>query len=209
MSLRGLAALARRQVVVILLVALVIMGLAYSFKRTPPTFQETVTVALIAPGPNPYASAFGTTLISTGESLIKWIDGPQGQTKLQQAGAAGGFTIGLVNFSNQEYPFYSEPYLTATSTANDPAVTTQVLLAGIRVFNEELAAIQAGMHVHIAGLIKTETIGDTGPIIQLGSSKRTYAGLGILGIIAAYQAAIFCDRRRIRLLGFGGRRRLA
>jgi hypothetical protein len=205
-TLRELAALARRQVVAIALVALITLGIAYSFKRTPPTFQDTGTIALVSPGPNPYASQFSNSLIITGESIVKWIDGPQGQAKLQQVGAGTGFAIGLVNFSNQEYPYYAEPYLTASSTASNPAMATQIFLAGTRVFNEKLAAVQA--HVHKAHLITTKTIGGTDPIIALGSSKRSYAGLGILGVIAAYQVANFCNRRRIRirLPGFSGRK---
>lgn len=212
MSLRQLSALARRQAIVLLVVFLVLLGIAYSFKKTPQVFQETATVVLMTSEPNPYVPQFSSTLINTGELLVQWTVGPEGQAALQRAGAGTGFDIDLVNFYNQEYPLYSQPYLTVTGSGVGAAATRKVFTAGLRVFDNKLAAIQTAEGAKPADFITTKLIGDSGPIIQLGSNKRAYGGLALLGIIAAYMAATFFDRRGIQLSGFGrlsslGRRR--
>ena len=136
MGLHELSALARRQVIPILAVFLVVLGIAYSFKKTPPVFSESGDLVLVtaSAAPNPYISSdYADSLIGTGDLLVQWINSSAGQTALRQAGAGTGFQIGLVNFANEEYPYYSEPYLTVSGSSIGPTAANQVLKAGIKV----------------------------------------------------------------------------
>jgi hypothetical protein len=200
MSLSQLSALARRQAVVLGVVLLVLLGVAYSFKKTPQTFMETGTLVLVSysAAPNPYVTQYNSSLINTGDILVKWVDSPAGQAALQQAGAGTGFEIGLVNFYNEEYPLYTEPYLTVSGSGIGAAGAKQVFTAGVRVFDERLASLQSAAGAKPADFITARMVGDSGPIIQLGSSKRVYGGLAVLGIIAAFLLAAFFDRRGIQ-----------
>lgn len=202
MSLSELAALVRRHIVAAAIVVVVAAGFAYHIKHTPPTFEDNATIVLAPPNPvlsppyaNPYAPPFGPSLIITGELMVKWITGAQGQQLLQQAGVSNTFSVALINFSDQEYPLYGEPNLTISGIGEDPVSAHNALVTGTRIFEQGLASQEEHYHVRPAYRIATHVIGDSGPIVQLGSSKRTYAGLAALTIIALYMALIILDRR--------------
>ena len=202
MSFSELAALARRHIVAVAVVLVVAVGVAYSFKHTPHTYGENATIVLSPPNPmlsppyvNPYAPGFGTSLIITGEVMTKWMTGAQGRQLLRQVGIVNAFNVALINFSDQEYPLYSEPNLTVSATAEDPTAAHSALEAGIQIFEEGLIDQESRANVPPSERIATHVIADSGPILQLGSSKRTYAGLAVLTIIGIYMTANFIDRR--------------
>jgi hypothetical protein len=201
-SLRELAALARRHGLAVGIVLLIAMGTAYGFKHTPPAYQEggslVLTPVQALTNPNPYTSPFAESMISTGEVMVKWLTGPQGQQQLDRAGADDNFGATLINFSDQEYPFYGQPYLTVTGTGNSAAAAHSALIEGIQVFNNELTDLQSQVGVPSDTRITTHMVGDSGPMVQPGSNKRVYAGLGFLTIVAAFMLASFLDRHPFR-----------
>jgi len=201
-SPRELSALGRRHLFALSLVLLVAVATAYTFKRTPPVYQESATVVLTAPKslayPNPYTS-FGQSLITTGEIMQFWINGAEGKQRLRQAGVASGLDVSLVNLYNQQYPYYGEPYLTVSATGQDPASAHRVFATGTGLLEQNLAARQASQGVKPTNRIAAHTIGDTGPIITPGSRKRSFPGLVLLTIVAAFMVTTFLDRHPVRL----------
>jgi hypothetical protein len=202
-SLRDLVALARRHLVVVMVIILAATAMAYDFKKTPPLYQESATLVLspiaAKPNPNPYVSSYGESLINTGGLLVQWITGPQGQQVLQRAGISKSFDISLVNLSDQEYPYYGVPYATASGTATTLSEAHRVFLTGIRIFKQELFAWQSQLHVPEQGQVTTYMVGDTGPEIQAGSNKRVYAGLILLTIVTAYFLLSSLENRPVRI----------
>jgi hypothetical protein len=197
-SLGELAALARRHAVAVLMVLLLAAATAYSFKHTPPTYQESATVILTA-GSQPYGT-FGKSLITTGEVVADWIMGPQGRQQLG-LNAADGFGVALVNYSNQEYPLYAVPYLTVSASAQDPATAHRTFSTVIQIIDEYLQAHQRQAGVARGLRVTTTVIGDTGPLIQPGSRIRSFAGLAMLTVMAAYLVSSFLDRHPVRPVG--------
>jgi hypothetical protein len=211
MSLSELAALVRRHIVAAAIVLVVAAGAAYHIKHTPPTFEDNATIVLAPPNPvlsppyaNPYAPPFGPSLIITGELMVKWMTGAQGQEVLQQAGVPNTFSVALVNFSDQEYPLYGEPNLTISGIGEDPVSAHNALVTGTRIFEQGLDAQEEHAHVPPTYRIATHVIGESGPVVQLGSSKRTYAGVAVLTIIALYMILRILDRGPSPLRRFRG-----
>jgi hypothetical protein len=197
-SFRQLSRLARRQWIVVLVTFLVLLSVAYDFKKAPQTFEESGTLVLVSDAPNPYSGATPDVLIDTGAILVKWLDGPVGQSALDRAGIAAGFDVALVNFSSEQYPAYDQPYLTVSAESLGAAADEQEFTAGIGIFNAELASLQKEAGARSADFITTKLIGVSGPVEATGSSKRVYGGLLILGVVAAFLAAQFFDKRGIR-----------
>lgn len=209
MSLSELAALVRRHVVAAAIVFVVAAGVAYSIKHTPPTFEDNATIVLAPPDPtlsppyaNPYAPPFGPSLIITGEVMVKWMTGAQGQQLLQQAGVSNDFAVSLINFSDLEYPLYGEPNLTISGLGEDPTSAHNALVTGARIFEQGLISQEEHAHVPPTYRIATHMIGDSGPVVQLGSNKRTYGALAALTIIALYMILKMIDRQSALLRRF-------
>jgi hypothetical protein len=201
-SLPEIPALIRRHAVAVLLVLAVAMGVAYSIKRTPPMYQESATAVFLAPPsrayPNPYA-AFNSTLLTTAGVMVLFLMGPQGQEQVRAAGGTSGFSVSLVNLSNEQYPNYSQPYVQIGATSQDPAAAHSTFLVVARLLAQDLATSQAQQNVPTYFQIGIHLAGDTGPLIQPGSSKRTFAGLLVLTIVTVLFVAAFLDKHPVRL----------
>jgi hypothetical protein len=192
-----LAALARRHTIAVTMILLVAAGAAFTFKHTLPTYSESATVIVTAPDAPPY-TAGGSTVLTTAEVMVNWIMGPQGQQQIHQAGVDNGFDAELLNFANMQYPYYVEPYLVVSASAHDPAAAHRAFTIVTRIVNDYLAALQRQKGVTPDNLMRTDVIGDTGPLIQQGSSKRSFAGLFLLTIVAAYLMLRFLDHHPVR-----------
>ena len=190
-----LGALARRHLVAVTVVVLLAVGVAYSFKHAPPTYQESATLVLTAQGG---ANRYDDSLITTAEIMVSWTTGPQGQQKLRQAGAASGFNVALVNLYDQEYPNLPYPFVTVSASAQNPAVAHRTFAIGMQLFVTELLAQQVKQGVLPRNRITAYSVGDGGPVILQGSRIRTFAGLFLLTIVAAYLMLTFLDRHPIR-----------
>ena len=198
MSLDELMALARRHVVAVVIVLMFAAGTAFSFKHTTPLYQESATFVLKAPGSAPY-STFGTTLIKTGEVAAAYTMGVQGRQQARQQGVTGGFSVALVNYANQEFPYYGAPYLTVYASAHDPVTAHRDFTVVQQIFDGYLAARQVGISPD--SRIAVSVVGDSGPLIQKGSTVRSFAGLLVLTLVIVLLLARFLDRHPVRLRG--------
>ncbi len=196
MSPGELGALARRHVVALTIILLLAAGVAYSFKHAPPTYQESATLVFAAP-PGA-ASTYTDSIVTTGEVMVDWTTGAQGQQKLRQAGVTSGFNAALVNLYDQEYPNYSYPFVTVSGSSQYPAVAHRIFAIGTQVFERELLAQQVEQGVLPRNRITINSVGDTGPVILQGSRIRSFAGLFLLTIVAAFMVLNFLDRHPIR-----------
>jgi hypothetical protein len=196
MTVGEIAALARRHWVVVAVVLVLAGAALHSIKNSPPGYQESSTVIFIAPKsnnfPNPYDSDSDAPLITTAEIAVRAMMSPQSQRLVQAAGGSADFKVELVNLYNQEYPDYGVPDATITTAGTSWEATHSTYVIVTRQLASRLAAMQAG--VKARNRITANTVGDSGPIIQIGSPKRVYAGVILLTLIAFFLLAIFFDR---------------
>jgi hypothetical protein len=196
MTVGEIAALVRRHWVAAGVVLVLAAAALYTVKSSPPSYQESSTVTFIAPKfkffPNPYDSDSDYPLIITNEIMARIMMSPQTQRLVQAAGGTGDYTVAPVNLYNQQFPDYGVPEATITTTASSPEAAHSTYLIVARQLASRLAVMQA--KVKPASRIVVNVAGDSGPIIQVGSPKRAYAGLILLTLVAFFMLAIFLDR---------------
>ena len=196
-SLPEIGALLRRHVLAILAVILVSGGVAYSFKHTQPTYAETGTMVLLPPisgvKPNPF-EAVGSSLTDAAAVLSFDVMSPAGQQRVIRAGGTAQVDVELVNYYNLQYPNFVNPYLTITTTSTDPNAVHSTFTLVTKMLTKDLTTRQ---DVAPNNQILIELAGDTGPLIEQGSSKRALGGLAILTLIAIFAVAAFLDRHPI------------
>jgi hypothetical protein len=160
------------------------------------TYMDSALVVLTArdtPRLDGADSTAGESLITTSATMVQSLTSARSTTLIRQAGGTGDYSLALVNFYNQDYPEYSYPLATLTATADSPAAARQTFSAVVQTFRRRLAARQAG--VRPSGRISVLVVGDTGPVVQPGSAKRSLAGLALLAIIAAVMVSRVARRR--------------
>jgi hypothetical protein len=161
-------------------------GTAVAVDHGPPTYLESALVILVArdtPRLDSPHSTVGGSLITTSATMVQSVMSARSMTLIHGAGGAGNYSLALVNFYNQDYPKYSYPFATLTATADRVAAARQTFSAVLRTLRRLLADRQAG--VRPSGRISVRVVGETGPVRQPGSPKRSLAGLALLAAIAA------------------------
>jgi hypothetical protein len=201
-SLQEIAALMRRHLAAVLVVIICAAAVAVVFKRTPVTYQESVTVVFNDPVsagfPNPYTS-FSGSLVKAAGLMAASVMSPQDGQKIRAAGGTASYDVALYNGYNLEYPDYSDPYVIVTAAATNPAQVQHTFTAVTQQLYSDLVSRQVQAGVSTVDRITADLVGDSGPLPQPGSSKRVDVGLLVLAIIATFAVAIFLDRRPMRL----------
>jgi hypothetical protein len=173
-------------------------GLAYKITRTPHIYVQSATVVLYLPKsrdtPNEYL-AFAPSLITTGNAMTQILMSPQAQRQIRAIGGTANVNIALVNLYDEEYPNYGVPLATLTTTSLSPAADRSTFVVAVGQLHRLLAARQANLRVRPRNRISAQIIGDTGPLVQAGSSKRVMAGLAALALVALSALWSFIDRR--------------
>ena len=195
MSIPELARLARRHWIAMLVVVIVTAAVGFGFRHTKPMYQDSGTV-LFSPTPSLQRPGVGAqTLIVTADLMVVWLNGPQGTRQVFQAGGTGSYQFALVNSYDEEYPVYSEPLATLSATSYNPAVAQRTFEAALHVVQQELLAQQAAHGVPFVNRFHAYLVGNsTGPVAMTGYPKRTYAGLILLALMAAYFTGTLLDR---------------
>jgi hypothetical protein len=210
MSLPAIAGLLRRHFLAVLAVLLLAAGVAYAFKHTAPTYTEDATMVFVPPisgaKPNPFEAVGGSLTEAAGTVAVNTMS-PQGQRQVLQAGGIAQIDVELLNSYNLQYPNFTEPYLTvATTSQNFPAVH-QTFTVVTKLLTQDFVTQQERDGVTPGNRIQLVLAGDTGPLLEQGSSKRALGGLIILTLVAIFGVASFLDRHPIRLFRSSGRRR--
>jgi hypothetical protein len=174
-------------------------GIAWNIKKTPPFYSESANVIFTAPAINPYNSigSFDSALTGTAFMMKDTMLSPELKQKVREAGGIAAFSLEVVNIGNEQYPYYPYPYVTLTTTATNPADAHRTFTIVALSFQHLVLERQVQAGVKPASRISTHVVADTGPVSLAGSSKRTFAGLMLLAIVAAFMVAIFLDRHPI------------
>ncbi len=204
MSVGQLVSLARRHIFSVGLILLVVAGLAFSLKHTRAVYTETATVVVETEGfktvePLNVDSSFlrNSSLINTCELLVMYLDGPQGRAQLLRAGITGNFAVSIVNSYNADQPSYAYPDLLVSTTGGDPDTTRHEFEQSVQVIDAELAKFQSGDQFPAEDRIQTYMVSDSGPILQRGSSIRSYAALIFLAMVAIFMVCSFLDNHSL------------
>ena len=199
MSLGRIGTLMRRHLVAVVAIIVLTAGMAWNIKRTPTPYAESANVIFAPPATNPYSSFsdYNSALLSTAEIMTQTMLSPESQQKVRDAGGTAGFSLGLVNFSNEQFPYYGDPYVTVTATAADPATAHRTFTIVILSFQRLVRERQTQAGSYQSRLISTHVVADTRPVAVAGSHKRVYGGLIVLAIMIAFLVLIFLDRHPI------------
>jgi hypothetical protein len=200
MSVQDIAALVRRHLVAILVVVLAAGIVGYKLRHAPVQYQDSATMVFTAPPsreyPNPYSDFSGTLVEASGVMALLAMS-PQSQQQVRHAGGTAPYQVQLVNSYNLEYPDFSNPEVTITTTGTSPAATATTLSVVTRLLKRDLAVRQRQARVQRVNGIGAHVYGVTGPLSQQGSSKRVLAGLLVLALVAIFAAACFLDRHPV------------
>lgn len=210
MSVRQLAALARRHVFAVCLILLVTAGIAADFRYTQSGYKETATIAL---EPNSFVRVealnvnedffLNNSLINTCQLLVMRLSGPQGEIQLREAGVTGSFAASVINDSNADNPSYPFPDLSVSVADSSPATTHHQFIEAVQVITVDVVDLQAGKKIPTRNRFVTYSLSDSGPISQRGSLIRTYAALIFLALISMYLICRFRDIRSRTAVALG------
>jgi hypothetical protein len=192
-----MAALARRHRAAVIAVIVLALGLAFALEHAAPTYQDSATVAFTAPkGANLFSNESGLLVIDalTADSVMS----ETGQRQVRAAGGTANYKVALVNLNTEDYPNYSDPYVTVTTTSHDPAAAAGTFSAVMDVMQSNLAGIQAKEGADPASFIQASTIAaPTGPVDQTGSQKRVMGATLVLAVILAFMLSRLLDRHPV------------
>jgi hypothetical protein len=198
MSFSEIAALFWRHKVLTGLVLAFTLMFAVYVKKSPPMYQESATVVFIGAtkAPNPYAEFTGD-LVATGYVVMQTLNGPASAEQIARAGGSAAYSVGMANGYNLEYPVYNEPYGTLATMSRSPAAVEQTFAVVSAQLGHILALQQA--KVSPGSRVVAHFVGNTGLTVVPGSSKRVYAGILILSMVALFMIVGLVDRLPSRL----------
>jgi hypothetical protein len=201
-SPQEIVALVRRHLIAVLAVVIVTAGVGYYLKSSTQPYQDSATFVFTSPPssafPNPYASFGGSLVEAAGVIAIQMMNS-QSKREVSAAGGTAAYNVGLQNSYNLEYPDFSDPDVIVSTSSTDPAAAARTFTAVTQVLERELTTRQTQARVPRFNYIGLRILGQTGPLSQKGSTKRSYAGLLFLAIVAVLSIAGFLDRYSIPL----------
>jgi hypothetical protein len=203
-TLGEIAAVLWRQIVAVVAVIAAALMVAFGLARAPVAYQENGTLYFHIPLATwqsnlstqqeaPQGNAAFVAILST------LVMSSHGQQQVRSAGAAANFDVAPVNLGSLQYPNYSDPYLTVTTSGTDPGQVRTSFAAVSRVLSNDLAALQAQAGAPAENRLKAYFSGV--PSVQAspeGSRPRMYGGLAVLAVVGIFAAVILLERRRPR-----------
>jgi hypothetical protein len=186
----------RRHRIAIAIAALAAGMFGHYLIRGNPGYIDSGGVAFTAPK-NPMSMFANKRSLQVVEEAAAWfMMGSQGEQQVRAAGGTASYNVAMLNLYNQEFPNYSQPYVTVTVMSNYPEEDQQTFRAVLGVLRKATATLQEQVGAAPKNVVTTTLVAQpTGPIAQGGSHKRSYAGMVVLTIIAVYAIARVLDRR--------------
>jgi hypothetical protein len=174
-----------------------------------PAYAESATVIFALPRQySPVASYTwqAQSLISTSFAISQVLTGPQVASRIRAAGGTGSYDLALVNLYNQDYPDYDYPEALLTVSSVSAVSTRRTFLIVKKVLTEVLSDWQRQAGAPAADRIVANVTDDSGPKAEVGSLKRSLAGLVLLALVCGSTALSMISRRK-RVVSRPGRRR--
>lgn len=199
MSPGDLVALMRRHLIAVAVILALAIGVAYKVTHTAQGFTDTATVAFFAPKSN---GLFGSVsnLLVIDELAANSMMSAAGQHRVSEAGGTASYGVALVNLNTEDYPNYSNPYVTVTTTSLDAGAAQRTFSVVMQVLKDDVARLQERQGASPNTWIQIREIAaPSGPIAQTGSRKRTLGGLAILIVIVILTTTRFLDKHQVRL----------
>jgi hypothetical protein len=189
----------RRHRIAIVIVALAAGVLSYHLVRGNPGYIDSGSVAFTAPKNSVSMFQNRRSLLVVEEAAASYMMGSQGEQKVRTAGGTAPYSVAMLNLYNEEFPNYSQPYVTIAVMSHYPEVAKQTFRAVLGVLRKATAMLQEQVGATQKNEVTATLVAEpTGPIAQGGSHKRSYAALAVLAIIAIVAIARALDRRRPR-----------
>jgi hypothetical protein len=197
-SPQDIVALLRRHVAAVAVLFVLTAGLAYHFEHSASGYVDTGTVAFTAPKAAGLFT-YGQSLLVIDELTANSVMSAAGQRQVRNEGGTTSYKASLVNLNDEDFPNYSDPYVTVTTTSFDPAAAERTFTAVLKVLQQDLVALQARQGAKPATQIEMRVIAaPAGPVEQTGSRKRTLAALAILAVIVTFMVTSYLDLHPIR-----------
>lgn len=201
MNLSVVMAMLRRHVMAVTGLLLIAGILGYQILHANPGYQDSGTIAFTAPnswGPKNEFEDMQSLL--SDEEITGWfVEGDSGQREVREAGGVCSYTVTFFNAYNEEYPDYSQPYMTVTTSSSDPTAAQTTFTAVVKVIKSNLEKRQADVGVSLGNQAQALlAAGPSGPLPQKGSRIRTLFSYGFLVLTCGYAVVSFLDRRKVR-----------
>jgi hypothetical protein len=198
-SPQEIAAMLRRHGIVLAIVALAACMWSYHLVHGDPGYIDSGGVSFTAPKTSISLFENIESLQVVEEAVAGFMMGSQGEHEVRAAGGTVPYNVAMLNLYNEQYPDYSQPYVTIAVMSNYPEEAQQTFRAVLSVLREATAMLQERVGASPKNEVRAKLVTQTtGPIAQDGSPKRSYAALAILAMIAIYMIARVLDRRRPR-----------
>lgn len=181
--------LQRWLVVAIVLVITLMAG--YEIKHTPPEYLESANVVFSLPRSLAGSKAEildnavrDPSLIIAGDVMVQSFMTREYQHLIRDAGGTAVIDLAMVNTSDEEFPAYQYPIATLTAQSTSPVVAHRTFAIAFGVLTHLVLRQQILAAVPARRRMSISLVGDTGPVSQQGSLKRSFIALGFLAIVA-------------------------
>lgn len=199
MSTRDIAAMLLRHCIATTIVALAAGMLSYHLIRGNPGYIDSGGVAFTAPKSSVTMFQNMRSLLAVEDAVAAYMMGSQAEQQVRAAGGTAPYNVAMLNLYNEQYPDYSQPYVTIAVMSHYPEATRKTFGAVLGVLRKATAMLQEQVGATSKNEVRATLAAEpTGPIAQGGSHRRSYAALAVLTIIAIYMTARVLDRRRPR-----------
>jgi hypothetical protein len=168
-------------------IGILAMGAGFGIQHTKPRYTQSASVLFVPPARYASAKAYswlGPALIATGQLISQIVMGPQAQAEIRDSGGTASYNMTLVNLYNQDYPDYSYPEATLSTSSPEAATAGRTFALAARLVGRVLADRQAEAGVAPPDRIVARLIAVSGPIRSAGSRKRALGGVLLLAIVA-------------------------
>jgi len=187
--------LLRRHLLAVATICVLAAGITFSLERENPGYAYSGTVAVSSQQVQNKLFTYYRSLLAVEEVLNTYIGGPAAGSTVRTKGDSGGYTVTMVNYNNEQLPFYKNPYLNITATASSPEGAVAIYDVVVRLLKQELAALQGnGAIIGSSEPIKLTLAVQPGSLAGLqGSRVRSLGGIILLTIMATVLSASALD----------------
>jgi hypothetical protein len=195
------------QRLLILAIAFAITAMVGSeIKRTPPEYLESASVVFKLPRPfvGGKAETLDTairypSLIIASDVMVQSLMNPEYQHLIEDAGGTAAVSLTMANANDEEYPAYPYPLATLTAQSASPLAAHHTFTVALRVLTQLVLKRQMAAAVPARSRMTISMLGDTGPVSQHGSTKRSLIALVLLAIIGTSIVLRWLEHSRRRV----------